>query len=288
MADTIVFAGLFAIFQCRGPAIPFVPGRGDSLVANPVDRLPGPISTSEETLSIFVNRMGFTPEETVAIIGGAHSVAQVHRVNVLNLAVKEGAMDATINIIDNLYYRQLLAAPELAKLPADVNLLNDTQLRAAFVSFSQDQDNLFLPAFKAGILKMTQFIPFPLNMTAPFPGATTLPVDNSTNTANASVTAASSATLNTTLAANVTTGAAAAGAPSNFTQPSAFSAPSSAPHADPAASNGLGALATSGSFKADGSGDLLRPASDASTVHSTLAATIMGCTIVVASILLLL
>jgi catalase (peroxidase I) len=81
-ADALTFGGIVAVQACNGPDIPFQPGRLDTARGpGPVNRLPNPHISGTDILGTFVDRMGFTIDETVALIGGGHTVALISAAN---------------------------------------------------------------------------------------------------------------------------------------------------------------------------------------------------------------
>lgn len=72
MADAIAFGGIVAVQVCApGIQISFSPGRTDAKTANPSGRLPNARISASDILSMFRDRLGFTVNELVALIGSS-------------------------------------------------------------------------------------------------------------------------------------------------------------------------------------------------------------------------
>lgn len=156
LADAIVYGGIVAIQECGGPVIPFNFGRIDVTEGGPEDRLPGPAATAQEIVDIFMARMGFTLDETVALIGGGHTIGRVHAEN--TLGVNAGPMDTTDTKFDNLYFQNLLkeVPPDgVTRLIADGNMAANAQMRPVIEKFSRDND-AFISAFVRAYEKMSK------------------------------------------------------------------------------------------------------------------------------------
>ena len=168
-ADAVVYGGIVAVQECGGPQIPFTFGRTDLGRAGPENRLPGPAIGAPEMINMFVNRMGFTMDEAVALIGGGHTVGRVHAEN--TLGVTPGPMDTTENRFDNLFFQNVLrqSPPNgITRLVADNNMATDPQMRPVVEKFARD-NNAFISAFVSAYAKMAGF------------GATFNPNQNATN-----------------------------------------------------------------------------------------------------------
>jgi hypothetical protein len=116
---------------------------------------------------MFVQRMGFTAEQTVALIGGAHSVANIHRRNTPELS--SGSMDSTPSRMDNLYFRQLLSNQQgVARVPTDSSMAADARFRPFIEKFANNE-RAFLDTFKVTFERMirlgfTAISPNPANL----------------------------------------------------------------------------------------------------------------------------
>ena len=105
VADTIAYGGVRGFSICGGGNVTFQFGRNDTIRANARDRLPKANFEADDTVEMFVNRMGFSMEETVALIGGGHSTAAVHaRFNPGQGWARDGFLDDTETVIDNNIY----------------------------------------------------------------------------------------------------------------------------------------------------------------------------------------
>jgi L-ascorbate peroxidase len=167
LADVLAYGAILSVRVCGGPAVPFRHGRIDATQANPTGRLAGPSSTAQQLRAVFVDRMGFTIPEFVALNGGGHTVARLRlNNNPGDLTVKPGPFDSTSNKFDNVFFRELLLNPADSRSPSDRNQLNDPQMRVQIVRFSTNQ-NVFFVLFARSMGKM-------INMGAQF--ETTRPV----------------------------------------------------------------------------------------------------------------
>lgn len=80
-ADLYTLGGVMAIEALGGPIIQWEPGRTDcpdSKKVPPIGRLPNGTLGSDHIHEVFTTRLGFTDEETVALIGGGHSLGGCH------------------------------------------------------------------------------------------------------------------------------------------------------------------------------------------------------------------
>ena len=76
----ISLAGCVAVEHMGGPHIEWTGGRRDNQAEAenpPINRLPDGALGKDHVLDVFVSRMGFTVQETVALIG-AHTVGRCH------------------------------------------------------------------------------------------------------------------------------------------------------------------------------------------------------------------
>jgi catalase (peroxidase I) len=77
---TFSLAGCVAVEHMGGPHIEWTGGRrdkGNEVDCPPQGRLPDAALGKDHVLDVFVSRMGFTVQETVALIG-AHTVGRCH------------------------------------------------------------------------------------------------------------------------------------------------------------------------------------------------------------------
>ncbi len=156
MADSIVFGAVEAVKVCGGPDIAFKPGRIDVAGPNPTGRLPGSRVSANETLDIFVNRLGMSVEETVALIGAGHSVAElIKQNNPGDDSVKPGFFDSTPSAMDQRWFAEVLANPENARIEADRNMLDDPEMKRIITRFADPaQDKAFFQPFASGMVKL--------------------------------------------------------------------------------------------------------------------------------------
>lgn len=136
-ADAIVVGGIVAVEACGGPIMEITLGRGDLGAVDAVRLLPPPNANALQSKQIFINRMGFTAAETVALVGGGHSAARVNTANSPGLV--SGPLDTTPAIFDNAYFQQILTVQPAAgtvRIPADVLLAADPELKPIYQQFA--------------------------------------------------------------------------------------------------------------------------------------------------------
>jgi hypothetical protein len=154
MADAIAFGAVRAFIVCGSPAVNFRPGRIDATGPNPVGRLPSSRVSSNETLNLFVGNLGMSVEETVAIVGGGHTVAELDPANnVGDNFVKAGGFDSTVDKFDNRWFAETLANPGNTRVQSDANMLNDPEMKRIFEFFAAANENFFRP-FTTSMEKM--------------------------------------------------------------------------------------------------------------------------------------
>ena len=153
-ADAIMFGGKLAVEVCNGPVINWKSGRIDAFSPNERNKLPNPHISADDTIHIFVNRLGFSNYETIALILGAHSVAKV------NIPIDEnkiGFTDSTPSILDNLIFKEILGLPptmhNIITIPSDKNLLQNLVTKNIMIEFSYNE-TLFKFHFKTGFEKL--------------------------------------------------------------------------------------------------------------------------------------
>lgn len=80
-ADLYTLGGVVAIEDMGGPIVAWRPGRTDCTDAArvpPNTRLPNATKDSNHIKEVFYDRLGFNAQETVALIGGGHSIGGCH------------------------------------------------------------------------------------------------------------------------------------------------------------------------------------------------------------------
>lgn len=97
-ADVLVLGSLLAMARCEGPHVRFVPGRGDTNVADEADQLPNFQDNFHHTLFYFLSN-GLSELDGIALIGGSHSTA----------CFQAGCLDATPSRTDKLWASQVLS-----------------------------------------------------------------------------------------------------------------------------------------------------------------------------------
>lgn len=159
VADTLAYSGVRAVDLCNGGDInaQFKFGRKDARVANKPGLLPDPRIGTKAVIDMFVTRQGFTKEETLALVAGAHSAAKVHPQNHPGAAFVAGVtrpfpLDSTVDDIDNKFFTQI-RDPRARRIPGDVNMMRDTDIAKLAVQF-QSNNTAFLISFQRSFLKM--------------------------------------------------------------------------------------------------------------------------------------
>jgi L-ascorbate peroxidase len=145
LADVLAYGAVLSVRVCGGPAVPFRHGRIDATQANPTGRLAGPSSTAKQLRAVFVDRMGFTIPEFVALNGGGHTVADLNSENNPgDRTVQPGPFDSTNRTFDNVFFRELLRNPTQSRIPSDRNQLKDPEMCAQIVRFASNQNDFFV------------------------------------------------------------------------------------------------------------------------------------------------
>jgi hypothetical protein len=157
-ADLYTFAGCVAIEFIGGPKIEWKAGRSDCPDASkvpPMGRLPIATKDYNHIQVVFYNRLGFTAQETVALIGGGHGIGSCHaRYSGFN-----GIWTRSPFKWDNSFFKVLLEedwslgiVPEtgiqqyynndksLMMLNTDIELLRFPEFRRWVEIFANDQD----------------------------------------------------------------------------------------------------------------------------------------------------
>lgn len=115
----------------------FKAGRVDATTANPTGRLPTIKFVANDIRNKFVNDYGLSVRHTVALIGGAHSVAFVSQKNTPE-ATFNGSIDSTPHTFDNVFFTELKNR-QGNKLPTDMELLKDSEMFNAICLYSKNQ-----------------------------------------------------------------------------------------------------------------------------------------------------
>eukprot|EP00123_Amoebidium_parasiticum_P009195 comp19321_c0_seq1/m.22201 comp19321_c0_seq1/g.22201 ORF comp19321_c0_seq1/g.22201 comp19321_c0_seq1/m.22201 type:complete len:349 (-) comp19321_c0_seq1:497-1543(-) len=174
-ADLWILAGIVAIEEMGGPAIPFHPGRTDKPDGNfcpPDGRLPDADKGSKEKTIQHVRdifyRMGFNDREIVALIG-AHALGRCHP----DASGYTGPWTRAETTFSNEYFRELLTnkwtikkwkGPEqyedptgdLMMLPADMALIWDPEFRK-YVELYAKEEETFFKDFTAAFTRLVDF-----------------------------------------------------------------------------------------------------------------------------------
>ncbi|MFQ6651240.1 hypothetical protein Gotur_022508 [Gossypium turneri] len=110
-ADFYQLAGVVAVEVTGGPEIPFHPGR-------PV--------RADRLREIFINQMGLTDKDIVAL-SGAHTLGRCHK----DRSGFDGAWTTNPLIFDNSYFKELLSGTgaDIIQLPSDKVLVSDPVFR---------------------------------------------------------------------------------------------------------------------------------------------------------------
>lgn len=103
-SDLWILAGVTAIQEMQGPAIPYRPGRRDKDIAacTPDGRLPDATKGNRHLRDIFY-RMGFNDQEIVAL-SGAHALGRCHT----DRSGFTGPWTFSPTVVTNEYYKLLL------------------------------------------------------------------------------------------------------------------------------------------------------------------------------------
>ncbi|KAI0164888.1 cytochrome c peroxidase [Xylariaceae sp. FL1272] len=172
-SDLWILAGVCAIQEMLGPAIPYRPGRADKEAAacTPDGRLPDAAQGTRHLRDIFY-RMGFNDQEIVAL-AGAHALGRCHT----DRSGFEGPWTFSPTVLTNDYYNLLLSekwsirkwdgprqfedkGKTLMMLPADYALIEDKAMKPWVEKYAKDND-LFFKDFSAVIVKLFELgVPF--------------------------------------------------------------------------------------------------------------------------------
>lgn len=90
-------------------------------------------------MDAFYRRMGFTLDETVALIGGGHSIANYRRVNnPTERNIPDGPFDPTPYVLDNAWFVEIYRNPRSARIPSDANMLKNPGMNAVIALYAQN------------------------------------------------------------------------------------------------------------------------------------------------------
>jgi cytochrome c peroxidase len=166
-------AGVAAVEHMGGPKIPWKAGRTDSPTPTtvPDGRLPDASQGTKHIHQVFVERMGFTDGETVALIG-AHALGRCHA----DRSGYVGPWTRAETSFSNEYFRLLLEEKwtkktmhegkpwkgplqyestdkTLMMLPSDLALLQDPNFKKYVVMYAKDEA-LFFKDFASAFAKL--------------------------------------------------------------------------------------------------------------------------------------
>ncbi|KAI3806340.1 hypothetical protein L1987_22239 [Smallanthus sonchifolius] len=150
--DIYMMAGIVAVESTGGPEITFHPGRPDMDAPPEEGRLPLPNFGHEQLRNVFVNTMGLTDQDIVALSGG-HTLGSTHK----DRSGFDGPWTSNPMVFDNSYFTELLAGEKvgLVQLPSDKALLADPGFRPLVEKFAADQQ-AFFQAFAESFLKLSE------------------------------------------------------------------------------------------------------------------------------------
>ncbi|KAF5657982.1 cytochrome c peroxidase mitochondrial [Fusarium circinatum] len=173
-SDLWILAGVCAIQEMLGPAIPYRPGRSDRDVSGctPDGRLPDASKRSGHLRDIFY-RMGFNDQEIVAL-SGAHALGRCHT----DRSGFEGPWTFSPTVLTNDYFRLLIeekwqwkkwngpaqyedkSTKSLMMLPSDIALIEDKKLKPWVEKYAKDND-AFFKDFSDVVLRLFELgVPF--------------------------------------------------------------------------------------------------------------------------------
>ncbi|KAI9753289.1 MAG: heme peroxidase [Lichina confinis] len=173
-SDLWTLAGVAAIQEMQGPAIPWRPGRNDrdAAACTPDGRLPDATKEQSHLRAIF-GRMGFDDREIVAL-SGAHALGRCHT----DRSGFTGPWTFSPTVVTNDYYKLLLdekwnwkkwngprqfedsKTKTLMMLPTDISLIKDAAFRKHVERYAKDQD-AFFKEFSDVIVKLFELgVPF--------------------------------------------------------------------------------------------------------------------------------
>ncbi|KAL1345399.1 hypothetical protein AAHE18_08G114500 [Arachis hypogaea] len=125
-ADFYQLAGVVAVEVTGGPEVPFHPGREDKADPPPEGRLPDATKGNDHLRELFVQTMGLTDQDIVAL-SGAHTLGRCHK----DRSGFEGPWTSNPLVFDNSYFTELVGGERegLLQLPTDKALLEDPVFR---------------------------------------------------------------------------------------------------------------------------------------------------------------
>jgi cytochrome c peroxidase len=156
-SDLWTLAGVCAIQEMQGPAIPWRPGRqdGDLSACTPDGRLPDASKDQKHIRAIF-GRMGFDDREMVAL-SGAHSLGRAHT----DRSGYDGPWDFSPTVFSNEFFRLLVdekwswrkwngpaqytdkTTSTLMMLPTDIALVKDKEFKKHVERYAKDSETFF-------------------------------------------------------------------------------------------------------------------------------------------------
>lgn len=158
--DLFTLGGVVGIQEMQGPKIAWRPGRVDLPidVSPPYGRLPDASETKGDYLrTVFTDRMGFTDQELVVLIGVGHSIGRCHSKN----SGYDGPWTFSPTVVSNEFFKLLLSeewkfknwngpkqyedegSHSLMMLPADMVLKTDGKFKEYVEIYAKDQDKCF-------------------------------------------------------------------------------------------------------------------------------------------------
>ncbi|XP_058199674.1 L-ascorbate peroxidase, cytosolic-like [Rhododendron vialii] len=138
--DFYQLAGVVAVEITGGPDVPFHPGREDKPEPPLEGRLPDATKGSDHLRDVFVEHMGLSNKDIVAL-SGAHTLGRCHK----ERSGFEGPWTPNPLIFDNSYFTELLTGEKdgLLQLPSDKTLLTDPVFRPLVEKYAADEDAFF-------------------------------------------------------------------------------------------------------------------------------------------------
>jgi len=173
-SDLWTLAGVTAIQEMQGPAIPWRPGRSDRDLSfcTPDGRLPDGAKGPDHLRAIF-GRMGWNDQEMVAL-SGAHALGRCHS----DRSGFEGPWSFSPTVLTNDYFKLLLeerwsyrkwdgpkqfqdvGTKSLMMLPSDMALIKDKELRRHVEVYARDSER-FMKDFSSVIMRLFELgVPF--------------------------------------------------------------------------------------------------------------------------------
>ncbi|PPD94703.1 hypothetical protein GOBAR_DD08239 [Gossypium barbadense] len=139
-ADFYQLAGVVAVEVTGGPEIPFHPGRPDKEEVPPEGRLPSATDGADRLREIFINQMGLTDKDIVAL-SGAHTLGRCHK----DRSGFDGAWTTNPLTFDNSYFKELLSGTgaDIMQLPSDKVLVSDPVFRPFVEKYAADEGEFF-------------------------------------------------------------------------------------------------------------------------------------------------